>query len=86
MRKMVLIPNGMISYSWRGVFWLQGALCGAAIATGLVVWIGIGTQIALASGVIVYEEKFTTVSGCACENVTEVPYTTLPDVQIQETR
>jgi hypothetical protein len=65
---------------------LQGALCGAAVATGLVVWIGIGTQIALASGVIAYEEKFTTVSGCLCTNVSEVSKMTLPDVRIQETK
>ncbi|XP_021935014.1 sodium-coupled monocarboxylate transporter 1-like isoform X2 [Zootermopsis nevadensis] len=94
-RAPALSFNGMVGGITLGLFSLgmffpwsnsKGALCGAAIATGLVVWIGIGTQIALASGVIVYEEKFTTVSGCACENVTEVPYTTLPDVQIQETR
>ncbi|KDR11160.1 Sodium-coupled monocarboxylate transporter 1, partial [Zootermopsis nevadensis] len=93
--QIALSFNGMVGGITLGLFSLgmffpwsnsKGALCGAAIATGLVVWIGIGTQIALASGVIVYEEKFTTVSGCACENVTEVPYTTLPDVQIQETR
>jgi hypothetical protein len=65
---------------------LQGALCGAVVATGLVVWLGIGTQIALASGVIAYEEKFTSVSGCTCANVSEILNTTLPDFQIQGTK
>jgi hypothetical protein len=62
----------------------QGALCGAAVATGVVLWIGLGTQIALASGIISYEEKFTSVAGCVCTNASEVLNTVLPDVEKHE--
>jgi hypothetical protein len=63
---------------------LQGALCGAAVATGFILWIGIGTQIALASGVITYEEKFTSVAGCVCANVSDIVNTTLPVMESHE--
>jgi hypothetical protein len=65
---------------------LQGALFGAATATCLVLWIGIGTQIALATGAIVYEEKLTSVAGCVCTNRSETHDTLLPDLETQETK
>lgn len=61
-------------------------MCGAAIATSFVLWIGVGTQIALASGLITYEEKLTSVSGCVCANVSDALNTTLTVMETHETK
>lgn len=61
-------------------------MCGAAIATAFILWIGIGTQISLASGLITYEEKFTSVAGCICANVSDVFNTTLPVMEMHESK
>ena len=50
----------------------------------MVLWIGLGTQIALASGIISFEEKFTSVAGCVCTNTSEVLNTVLPDLEKHE--
>jgi hypothetical protein len=60
-------------------------LCGAAIATGFILWIGIGTQIAMASGIITYEEKLTSVAGCVCTNVSAAFNTTNSTLTVKET-
>ncbi|XP_069697681.1 sodium-coupled monocarboxylate transporter 1-like [Periplaneta americana] len=79
--QVALSFNGMVGGITLGLFSLgmffpwanaKGALCGAVLATGLVLWIGIGTQIAIAGGAISYEQKYTSVQGCLCGNMSEV--------------
>jgi len=91
--QIALSFNGMVGGITLGLFSLgmffpwsnsKGALCGAAVATGVVLWIGLGTQIALASGIISFEEKFTSVAGCVCTNTSEVLNTVLPDLEKHE--
>jgi hypothetical protein len=61
-------------------------LCGAAVATVVVLWIGLGTQIALASGIISYEEKITSVAGCMCTNASEILNTVITGLENDEPR
>ncbi|GJQ70610.1 hypothetical protein Trydic_g23003 [Trypoxylus dichotomus] len=47
----------------------KGALFGATVALALVMWMGIGQQIYIASGALAIKEKETSIELCPCINV-----------------
>ncbi|CAH0382315.1 unnamed protein product [Bemisia tabaci] len=78
--QVALSFNGMVGGVTLGLFSLgmfvpwgnsKGALVGASVSLALVLWIGIGTQIAQAHGFEPEEEKPISVAGCPCFNATE---------------
>lgn len=49
----------------------KGAISGGVIGLALVLWMGLGQQVSIASGSYVIPEKETSIEGCPCLNVTE---------------
>nr|CAD7446750.1 unnamed protein product [Timema bartmani] len=69
--------NGMVGGVTLGLFSLgmffpwansKGALVGGVTAAALVMWIGLGTQVAVARGLMELIPKNSTVEGCSCNN------------------
>ncbi|XP_063223254.1 sodium-coupled monocarboxylate transporter 2-like [Bacillus rossius redtenbacheri] len=78
--QVALSFNGMVGGVTLGLFSLgmffpwanaKGALAGSVVGAAVVLWIGLGTQVATASGSIRHETKTTSVEGCACLNITD---------------
>lgn len=77
--QVALTFNGMVGGVTLGLFSLgmffpwansKGAIVGGLSALGLVLWMGLGNQIAQASGQLFYELKETSVDFCPCLNTT----------------
>ncbi|KAI4465482.1 sodium-coupled monocarboxylate transporter [Holotrichia oblita] len=71
--------NGMVGGVTLGLFSLgmffpwansKGAIFGATVALALVMWMGIGQQISMASGAFTIEEKERITNSCVCINTT----------------
>ena len=62
----------LIFASFHKLTLFQGSLVGALTATVLVLWIGFGTQAAVAAGTLTYEERITSIEGCLCLNTTAI--------------
>ncbi|KAF5303095.1 hypothetical protein FQR65_LT08427 [Abscondita terminalis] len=78
--QVALSFNGMVGGVTLGLFSLgmffpwansKGAIVGGAIALSLVMWLGLGQQIAFANGTYVLEHKPTSTEHCECLNVTD---------------
>lgn len=48
----------------------QGAITGGIIAMALILWMGLGQQVAVASGTYGLEQKPTSIEQCPCLNST----------------
>nr|CAD7194225.1 unnamed protein product [Timema douglasi] len=75
--QVALSFNGMVGGVTLGLFSLgmffpwansKGALVGGVTAAALVMWIGLGTQVAVARGLMELIPKNSTVEGCSCNN------------------
>ncbi|XP_067005282.1 sodium-coupled monocarboxylate transporter 1 [Anabrus simplex] len=79
--QVALSFNGMVGGVTLGMFSLgmffpwansKGVLVGGITALALVMWIGTGAQVAIASGNMVDEPKTTSIEGCHCGNLTDL--------------
>ncbi|KAB0798655.1 hypothetical protein PPYR_09648 [Photinus pyralis] len=79
--QIALSFNGMVGGVTLGLFsagmffpWTnsKGAVTGATVALAVVLWMGIGQQVAVANGSYVVQQKPVSVEGCRCLNHTEI--------------
>lgn len=49
----------------------KGAISGGVAGLALVLWMGLGQQVSIASGIYIIPEKPTSIQGCPCLNLTE---------------
>ncbi|KAK4878986.1 hypothetical protein RN001_007132 [Aquatica leii] len=78
--QVALSFNGMVGGVTLGLFSLgmffpwanaKGAITGGTVALALVMWMGLGQQLAVANGTYTLEQKSTSIDQCACLNTTE---------------